>query len=195
MPLRVAANFLVVGDVGLLEIGARTHEEKLDGVIVTGTPVELRSRARAFSEIEKLFGLRGIEIASGSESIDKEIVAEPASLAAIVGIEVVIVDRGAAEIDVAMPAQLGAGTRGDVEDAAETIAVFRSETAGHEINGFEDLRADAGRKLRLSIVQKGDAVDEFVEGEFRATHSEKIVVAVAGAGHEVVDEVVGTFED
>ncbi len=122
MPLRVAANFLVVADIGLLEIGARTQEEKFDGVIVTGTPVELRSRARAFSEIEKLFGLRGIEIASGSESIDKEIVAEPASLAAIVGIEVVIVDRGAAEIDVAMPAQLGAGTRGDVEDAAETIA-------------------------------------------------------------------------
>ncbi len=49
--------------------------------------------------------------------------------------------------------------------------------------------------MRLSIVQKGDAVDKFVEGEFRAAHSEKIVVAVAGAGHEVVDEVVGTFED
>src|ERR1700682_6665063 len=97
-------------------------------------------------------------------------------------------------MNVAVAAQLGAGARGDIQHTAEAVDVFRGEATSHEVYGFKNLRADAGRKLRLSVVQKGDAVDEFVEGKLRATHGEKIVVAVAGPGHEVVDEVVGAFE-
>src|ERR1700682_227031 len=97
-------------------------------------------------------------------------------------------------MNVAVAAQLGAGARGDIQHPAEAVAVFRGEATSHEVYGFKNLRADAGRKLRLSVVQKGDAVDEFVEGKLRATHGEKIVVAVAGAGHEGVVEVVGAFE-
>src|SRR5207249_1239167 len=89
--------------------------------------------------------------------------------------------------------EIGSGTRGDIEDAAEAIAIFRRESAGHQVHGFENLRANSSGKLRLRVVEKRDAVDELVQREFRATHSQKIVVAVACAGHQVVDQVVGAL--
>ena len=92
-----------------------------------------------------------------------------------------------------MSRKIGSGACGDIEDAAKAVAIFGCEPAGHQVHRLEDLRADPGGKLRLRVVEKRDAVDELVQREFRATHSQKIVVAVARAGHQVVDQVVGAL--
>ena len=89
-----------------------------------------------------------------------------------------------------MSRKIGTRTRSDVEHAAETITVFRSESARHQINGFENLRAYAGTELGLRVVQERNAVDEFVQRKLSATNSQEIVVAIAGAGHQVIDQIV-----
>src|SRR5258708_6293120 len=193
--LRVAADRLIVGDIRLLEIGTGAHEQKPEGVILSCAPVELRGGTGAFAKIEEFLGFRRIEVTARCEAVDEEIVAEPTGLAAIVSIEVEIIDGSTAEIHVPVAAKLGAGARGDIENATEAIAVFGRKSAGHKIDRFENLGANTGRKLRLGIVQEGYAVNELVEGKFRAANGEEIVVAIAGAGHQIVDEIVGGFHD
>src|SRR6266481_4590467 len=166
VPLRVTADCLIIGDIGLLKIRARAHQQKFDRVVVSRAPVELRRSARAFAKIKKLFRLGRIEVAAGRKSVDEEIVAEPASLPAVVRVEVVIIHSGASKIHVAVSAKIGARSRGDVEHAAEAVAVFRSESSGHQVHRFENLRADARRKLRLSVVQEGHTIDKFVQRKF-----------------------------
>src|SRR5882762_502393 len=39
MPLCIAADCLVIGNIGLLKIGAGAHQQELDRVVVSGTPV------------------------------------------------------------------------------------------------------------------------------------------------------------
>src|SRR6267154_2392832 len=193
--LRVAAYGLIVRDIGLLEIGTGAHQQQPDGVILSCAPVELSGGTGAFAKIEELLWFGRIEVAARSEAVDEEIVTEPTSLAAIVSIEIEIIDGSTAEIHVPVAAKLGARACGDIENATEAIAVFGAKPAGHEVDGFENLRADSGRKLRLGIVQEGYAVNELVQGKFRAADGVEIVVAIAGAGHQIVDEVVGGFHD
>src|SRR6266404_8754480 len=195
VPLRVAADGLIIGNIGLLKIRARAHQQKFDRVVVSGAPVELRRAARAFAKIKKLFRLGRIEVASGRKSIDEEIVAERAGLPAVVGVEIVVLNCRSSKIHVAVSAKIGAGSRGDVEYAAETVSVFGSESSGHQVHGFENLRADAGRKLRLRVVQKGDTVDKFVQRKFGSAHVQEIVMAVAGAGHQIVDQIVRALDE
>src|SRR5882672_338998 len=166
VPLRVTADCLIIGDIGLLKIRAGAHQQKFDRVVVSGAPVELRRGARAFAKIKKLFRLGRIEVAAGSKSIHEEIVAEPAGLPAVVRVEVVILYCRSAKIHVAVSRKFGAGSSGDIEHAAETVAVFGSESSGHQVHRFENLRADAGRELWLSVIQEGDTVDKFVQGKF-----------------------------
>src|SRR6266404_6599118 len=160
--LRVAADRLIVGDIRLLEIGTGAHQQQPDGVILSCAPVELRGGTGAFAKIEEFLGLRGIEVAARCEAVDEEIVAEPTGLAAIVSIEIEIIDGSTAEIHVPVAAKLRAGACGDIENSAKAIAEFGGESAGHKVDGFEDLGADSGRELRLGIIQEGYAVNELV---------------------------------
>src|SRR5712672_1661538 len=193
--LRVAADRLIVGDIRLLEIGTGAHQQQPDGVILACAPVELSGGTGAFAKIEELLWFGRIEVAARSEAVDEEIVTEPTSLAAIVSIEIEIIDGSTAEIHVPVAAKLGARASGDIENATEAIAVFGAKPAGHKVDRFENLGADSGRKLRLGTVQEGYAVNELVEGKFGAANGEEIVVAIASAGHQIVDEVVGAFHD
>ena len=131
--------------------------------------------------------LRRIEKASRGESIHKKVVAKAARLATVVGVEIVVIDGGAAKVDVAMPAKIGPGAGRNIQHSPETVAIFGGETTGHQVHRLEDLRANAGAELRLGIVQKGNSVDELMQGKFGSTNRQKIVVAVARSGHQIVD--------
>ena len=93
-----------------------------------------------------------------------------------------------------MSGELGPGSRRDVQHAAEAVAVFGRESTGQQVHGLEDLRAHAGRKLRLRVIQEGYSVDELVQREFGSADGQKIVVAVAGPRHQIVDEVVRALQ-
>src|SRR5216683_5372922 len=194
MPLRVAADGLVIGYIGLLKIRAGAHQQELNRVIVSAAPVELRGGARAFTKIKELLRLGRIQVAAGGEAVHEEVVAQSSCLPAVVRVEVVIIYSSAAEIHVPVSGELGAGSRGDVQHAAETVAVFGRKSAGHQVHGFENLRAHAGRKLRLCVIQEGDSIDELVQRKLRSADGQKVVVTVAGAGHQVVDQLVGVLQ-
>src|SRR5258708_7937239 len=136
MPLRVAADGLVIGNIGLLKVSAGAHQQELNRVIVSGAPVKLRRRARAFTKIKELLRLGRVEIAPGGESVHEEVVAQSSCLPAVVRIEIVIIYSSAAEIHVAVSGELGAGSRRDVQHAAETVAVFGRETPGLQFHLF-----------------------------------------------------------
>src|SRR6266851_6678373 len=174
MPLRVAADGLVIGNIGLLKIRAGAHQQELNRVIVSGAPVKLRRGARAFTKIKELLRLGRIQVAAGGEAVHEEVVARSSCLPAVVRVEVVIIYSSAAEIHVPVSGELGAGSRCDVQHAAETVAVFGRKSAGHQVHGFENLRAHAGRKLRLYVIQEGDSIDELVQRELRPSHRQKI---------------------
>src|SRR5260370_16968266 len=80
MPLRVAADRLVIGYIGLLKIRAGAHHQELNRVIVSGAPVKLRRRARAFTKIKELLRLGRIQVAAGRESVHEEVVAQSSCL-------------------------------------------------------------------------------------------------------------------
>src|SRR5260370_242404 len=174
MRLRVAADRLVIGNIGLLKVSAGAHQQELNRVIVSGAPVKLRRGARAFTKIKELLRLGRIQVAAGRESVHEEVVAQSSCLPAVVRVEIVIIYRGAAEIHVAVSGELGAGSRRDVQHAAETVAVFGREAAGHQVHGFENLRTNAGRKLRLYVIQEGDSIDELVQRKLRSADGQKI---------------------
>src|ERR1700693_1852179 len=186
MTLRVTAHILVVGDVWLLKIGATSHQQEFEAVMIAGAPIELRCGARALAEIVEFLRLGRFEITAGGEAVHEEVVAQFAGLPAVVGIEVIVVHSSAAEVQVAMAGNIRARTRGDVEHTSETITVFRSESAGHQINCLEDLRTYTGTELGLCVIKKGDAIDELVQRKFSAAKSQEIIVAIAGAGHQVI---------
>src|SRR5438045_3701665 len=130
---------------------------------------------------------------AGGKSIDEEVVANATVLAAVIGVEIVIFERGAAKVYVSVAAEISARTRGDVEYAPEAVAIFGRESASHQVHSFENLRTCAWTELWLGIVEKRDAVDELMQRELSAANGNKIIVAVAGAWHEVGDEVVRGF--
>jgi len=142
---------------------------------------------RAAEDIE---GLGRFEITARGEAVHEKVVAKFSGLPAVVGVEVVVIQSGATKVYVAMSRKIGTRTRSDVEHAAETITVFGSESARHQINGFENLRTYSRAELGLGIVQKRDAVDELVQGKFGAANCEKIIVTVEGDGHQIVDEII-----
>src|SRR2546430_2076470 len=84
--LSVAADELIIGNIGLLKIGARTHHEQFERVFVPRVPIELRGGSRAFAKVKKLLRLGRIEIAPGSEPFHEKVIAEPARLSAVVGV-------------------------------------------------------------------------------------------------------------
>src|SRR5919198_4780900 len=98
MPLSVAPGFLVLADIGLLEIVAAAHQQQLETIVFARMPVKLRSRSRALSKIIKFMRFGRIEEAPRCESVDEEIISEPSHLAAVVCIEIVVVDCGPAKI-------------------------------------------------------------------------------------------------
>src|SRR2546430_4474723 len=74
MTLRIAAHFLIFGNVWLRKIGATAHEQQFEDVMITGAPIKLRRGARAFSKIVKLLWLGRFEItAPGGAGPRKEI--------------------------------------------------------------------------------------------------------------------------
>src|SRR5260370_17958128 len=77
MPLRVAADRLVIGYIGLLKIRAGAHQQELNRVIVSGAPVELRGGARAFTKIKELLRLGRIQGAAGREPVPDDRAAQP----------------------------------------------------------------------------------------------------------------------
>ncbi len=91
MPLRVAADGLVIGYIGLLKIRAGAHQQELNRVIVSAAPVELRGGARAFTKIKELLRLGRIQVAAGREPVHEEVVAQSSCLPAVVRIEIVII--------------------------------------------------------------------------------------------------------
>ena len=190
---RIAPDYLVVSDVRLLEIVATAHHQKLESVFRACVPVELRGRARTLTKIVELLRFRWIEKSGRGESIDEEVVANAPVLAAVIGVQVVIFERGAAKVYVSVAAEISARTRGDVEYAPEAVAIFGRESASHQVHSFENLRTCAWTELWLGIVEKRDAVDELMQRELSAANGNKIIVAVAGAWHEVGDEVVRGF--
>ena len=190
---RIAPDYLVVSDVRLLEIVATAHHQKLESVFRACVPVELRGRARTLTKIVELLRFRWIEKSGRGESIDEEVVANAPVLAAVIGVQVVIFERGAAKVYVSVATQISTRTRGDVEHAAKAVAIFGRESASHQVHSFENLRTCAWTELWLGIVEKRDAVDELMQRELSAANGNKIIVAVAGAWHEVGDEVVRGF--
>src|SRR6266849_175342 len=157
MPLRIASRFLILGNIRLLEIGSTAHQQQLEGVACARLPVELRGAARAFAKVIKLFRLGRIQIATRGEPVCEKIVADLAPLPTDVRVEIEVVIGCAAEVHIAMAIHGRAGASGDIEDAAEAVAIFRRKTAGDQIHRFENLWADPGRVLRLHVVEKWHA--------------------------------------
>src|SRR5437016_9629548 len=62
-------------------------------------PVELRGRAGTLTKIVELLRFRWIEESGRGESIDEEIVANAPVLAAVISVEIVIFERGAAKVN------------------------------------------------------------------------------------------------
>src|SRR5437879_13197262 len=97
LALGIAPHFLVISNVGLLEIGAASHNQQFEGVFVVGPPINLRSGTGAIAKIKQLLGLWRIQVATGSEAVDKKVVTDVADLPAIISVDVLVVDRCAAE--------------------------------------------------------------------------------------------------
>src|SRR5579864_4463246 len=114
--------------------------------------------------------VRRIKKASGGESIGKYVIAQLVFRAAILGIQVIVVLCGTAKIQRSMVLHVAAGACSDIQYATKTVAVFGGEAAGHQVNCFKDLRAGAGTELRLRVIQKRNAVDEFMQRKFIAAH-------------------------
>ena len=153
MTVGIAAGVLIFAQVGLLEVSAAAHQQKLEGV----TPVlavELGGAAQALAKIVQLFRLRRIQIPSRCKAVGEKVVAQLPCLAAEIAVQVMIVQRGAAIVNIAMPAHGAAGAGGNVQDSPEAIAVFRCESSGHQVHRLEDLRAYAGTELRLRVIEK-----------------------------------------
>ena len=103
-----------------------------------------------------------IEKTSGGKSIQKKVVTESACPTAVIGVEIVVVNRSTTKVDVTMSAQIGPGTGRDIEHTAKTVAVFGREPAGHQVHSFENLRTNARTELGLRVVQKRNPVDKLV---------------------------------
>src|SRR5258708_28500942 len=118
MPLRVAADGLVIGNIGLLKIRAGAHQQELNRVIVSAAPVKLRRGARAFTKIKKFLRLGRIQVAAGREAVHAEVVAQASCLPAVVRVEIIIIYSSASEIYVASSGCLGAGSRGNFQNVS-----------------------------------------------------------------------------
>src|SRR5439155_24901800 len=103
-------------------------------------PVELRGRAGTLTKIVELLRFRWIEETAGGNSIDEEGVANAPVLAAVIGVEIVIVEHGAANVNVPVAAEISPRTRGDVVYAPVAVARFGRKSASHEVHSFENLR-------------------------------------------------------
>src|SRR5437868_4640145 len=102
MTVGIAAGVLIFAQVGLLEVSAAAHQQKLEGV----TPVlavELGGAAESLAKIVQLFRLRWIQIPSRCKAIAEKVVAQLPCLAAEIAVQVMIVQRGAAIVDVTVP--------------------------------------------------------------------------------------------
>src|SRR5437016_13485466 len=86
MTLRIAAHFLIFGNVWLRKIGATAHEQQFEDVMITGAPIKLRRGARAFSKIVKLLWLGRFEITARGEAVHEKVVAQFSCLPAVIGV-------------------------------------------------------------------------------------------------------------
>src|SRR5207247_9442771 len=111
-------------------------------------PVEQNGREGTLTKIVELLRFRWIEESAGGESIDEEVVANAPVLAAVIGVEIVIVERGAAKVNVPVAAEISARTRGDVEYAPEAVAIFGRGCASHQVHSFDNMRTSPLHALR-----------------------------------------------
>src|SRR5438132_13453343 len=95
--------------------------------------IELRRSAQSLAKIVQLFRLRRIQIPSRCKTIGEKVVAQLPRLASKVAVQVMIVQRGAAIVDVTVPIHRSSRARGYVQDSTEAIAVFRCESSGHQV--------------------------------------------------------------
>src|SRR5438045_9221145 len=123
MALGISTNILIVGNVWLLEVGATAHQQQFEDIMIARVPVKLCRGARAFSEIIKLLGLGRFEITARGEAVHETVVAKFSCLPAVVGVEVVVIQSGTAEVHVAMSCKIRTRTRGDVELADATFTL------------------------------------------------------------------------
>src|SRR5437667_5554154 len=128
------------------------------------------------------------------EAVDEEVIAQIFYLSAVVGIHVVIVFSSPAKINVAMAAHRGSGASRDIQHTSEAAAIFRSESARHQIYSLKYLWTNARTQLRLGVVEKRNAIDKFMQGELRPANCQEIVMAVACAGHQVRDQTISGFD-
>src|SRR2546422_8453604 len=96
MTLRIAAHFLIFGNVWLLKIGATAHEQQFEDVMITGAPIKLRRGARAFSKIVKLLWLGRVQITGPGESLHEKGLDQISCLPAGIGVWIVRIQSGAA---------------------------------------------------------------------------------------------------
>src|SRR5205085_9436058 len=181
---RVASRLLVLQNIGLLEVGSAANQQQLQ-VVFAALPVQLHGAAQAPAEIMQLFWLGRIQISAGCKAIGEKIIANSPGLPAIVGVQVMVIEGCAAIVQQAMAAHGAPRARCDIEYAAKTVAIFGRESAGQQIHRLKNLRADPRTELWLGVIEKRDSIDEFVQRKLIAAHIDKVVVALAGAGHEV----------
>src|SRR5437879_12778407 len=110
MPLRIAAHFLIFGNVWLRKIGATAHEQQFEDVMITGAPIKLRRGARAFSKIVKVLWLGRFEITAGGEAVYGRVLAEVSWLFVVIGVEMVGIETGAREVGVDISCLVRTGT-------------------------------------------------------------------------------------
>src|SRR6184192_3363407 len=128
MTVGIAAGVLIFVQVGLLEVSAAAHQQKLEGV----TPVlavELGGAAESLAKIVQLFRLWRIQISPRGKTIAEKVVAQLPGLSTKIAVQVVIVQRGAAIVDIAVPIHRSSRARGNVQDSTEAVAVFGSEAS------------------------------------------------------------------
>src|SRR2546428_11219165 len=97
MTLRIAAHFLIFGNVWLRKIGATAHEQQFEDVMITGAPIKLRRGARAFSKIVKLLWLGRVEVTAPGGNGPRKRVAQFSCLAPATGVGIGGIPRGPAE--------------------------------------------------------------------------------------------------
>ena len=94
-------------------------------------------------------------------------------------------------IQCAVTVKIASRSGSNIQHPAKAAAIFRSKTSGEQINRLKNLRADAGRELRLLVIQKRNAIHKFVQRELIAAHVDEVVMALGSARHQVGDKPVG----
>src|SRR5438477_13125868 len=103
MTVGLAAYFLVFAQIGLLEVSAVAHQQKLEGVAPV-LAVELGGAAESLAKIVQFFRLWRFQIPSRCKAVGEKVVAQLPCLAAEIAVQVMIDQCGGALVNIALPA-------------------------------------------------------------------------------------------